>query len=191
MAEPQPKNTPRKKSRGNTLHPFPIKEASILKAKNPKWQKDHSNPFPQAQKATKKPTSTKGIESHSVKHKKIRKSCINAFEHIGKSTADARKEIEIELVSLFDFLEDEDFAAKMGLVEKFNQKIESGEIKTTQDMNNFLKKAEELADCLRLYVQRNEYCANFGKEISFEEFEEGFPRDKRQDIRSKYSDYFS
>lgn len=114
---------------------------------------------------------------------KILKTCIQHGPELAKGFAQVKKETESEILELFSFLKEVDIPAKMNLIDKFNQRINSGEISSIDQMKVFLLKAESLAECIKLHLRKNEYSENFTKEISFDAFEQGFNPKVREEIK--------
>ena len=81
--------------------------------------------------------------------------------------------------------------AKLDLINKFNQQIACGEIRSIKEIDGFLEKARSLAACINLYLQKNEYSEYFTKDISYDIFEQGFCPKSQEDIADKYQSYFS
>lgn len=178
----------RKIVHGHTVVPFPKIKENPATTERPVW------------KAFKKPSWLVKTDSHlSQNCKKIFDRCAKNEEtykrctkaELAKTFLKTRIEIETEMLELFSFLETVDIPAKMNLLDKFNQKIISGEITTVEQMKAFLSKAEELADCIKLYLLKNEYSENFMREISFDVFEQGFNRRTQEEIKRSYPNYFS
>lgn len=185
MSEPHPtSNTIRDVARGYTVVPFPLKRESILSTMHVEQRNSEKQ-------LTPIPNQTKGkkLSSRKTILKRLRKTCMN--NGIGKNFEQVRKEIEVQLLDTFSFLGDIDNPAKLDLLEKFNQQIISGEIQTIEDMRRFLTKSEELADCIQLYMYKNQYSEQFTKEISYEVFEQGFSPKNQEEVRKKYPNYFS
>lgn len=95
------------------------------------------------------------------------------------------------MLNLFNFLGNVNIAGELNLISKFNIKISSGEITTIEQMTIFLNKAKELAECIKLYLLKNEYSENFMQEISFDVFEKGFNPTTQEEIRNHYTTYFA
>lgn len=170
-----------------TVIPFPNTPKGVLEQKSTRC------------KTVKKPSWLTNVVYHwlttpkltlrRVKLEKILKNCILRGPELAKGFAEVKKETELEMLELFSFLKEVDIPAKMNLLAKFNQKIQSGEINSIDQMKAFLHKTEKLAECIKLYLRKNEYSENFTKEITFDVFEQGFnPKDpgKINKIPSNY-----
>lgn len=99
-----------------------------------------------------------------------------------KNFFQAKKRIEGEIRSLFIFLQNTDILKRINLIDKLNIKITAGEITTVDQIESFFDKVKELADCIKLYLLKNEYNENFMQEITMDVFEKGFTV-KQEDIR--------
>ncbi len=163
---------------------FPKPSKGILGNKNTLW------------KAEKKPswlakfsghwltTQSPKLNLRRARLERILKTCIQHGPELAKGFAQVKKETESEILELFNFLKEVDIPAKMNLIDKFNQRIKSGEISNIDQMKTFLRKAEALAECIKLHLRKNEYSENFTKEISFDAFEQGFNSKTGEEIRS-------
>lgn len=147
-----------------TVIPFPDSQPKLLGKKITLWKPAKKPSWLTLQKA--------GLRCS--KRKKSFKTCVQYPNLIEKNFAKAKKEVEAEIIEFFSFLKEVDIPSKMNLLDKFNQKIHSGEIQTIEQMKAFLLKTEELAECIKLHLRKNEYTENFMKEISFDVFEQGF-----------------
>lgn len=114
---------------------------------------------------------------------KVVKLNIKSNWNSSKNFFEEKKRIEAEICSLFSFLENTDVFAKINLNDKLNLKIISGEITSIDQLQSFFAKAKELSDCIRLYLLKNEYTANFMQEISMDVFENGFNAQNNEDKR--------
>lgn len=145
-----------------TVIPFPDAQSKNLEKKKPFW------------KIVKKPKwLTQVQKSHIRCPRPILKTPLPT-QPLKKSFNEAKKEIETEMIDLFNFLKEADIPTKLNLLDKFNRKINSGEIQTIPQMQEFLAKVEKLAECIKLYLHKNEYSENFMKDISLDVFEQGF-----------------
>lgn len=113
--------------------------------------------------------------------------------HLSKDFFQVKKNIETEILNLFSFntTNNINIADKLNLIHKFNIKIISGEISKVEQMTNFLNKARELTDYIKLFLLKNEYSENFMREISFDVFEKGFKPQTQEEIRNHYPNYFA
>lgn len=169
MDLPQSVSQLRHIARGLSVIPFPKTQTGLLRKKNALW------------KTVKKPCWLAKFSSHWFNDSpKLTLRCTKRE----KSFAQVKEEMEREMLELFSFLQDVDIPAKMDLIRKFNQKIDSKEICTIQQMRAFFLKAEELAECIKLHLRKNEYSQNFTKDISFDVFEQGFNTKTREEIKS-------
>lgn len=113
---------------------------------------------------------------YKIEWQRLSKSCIEALSDPPKSFSQSKVETERAIKEMFYFLEAYGLPGKQDLIEKFNKQIQTGEIKTATQMKVFLEKSQKLAECIYLYIKKNEYTKNFMQEISYEEFEQGFSK---------------
>lgn len=188
---PKPQSTPtpniRTKARGNTIAPFPINLQPLSRFKKVIWLKTKN---PKKKLSLSKKSPFKKIAQRKVILRKIQKASTNPLSYVEQNFKNIKNQIESDIDSLFHFIDDE-FPAKADLIKEFNKQIKSGKISTIAQMKNLYKKAEQLANCLNLYLEKNDYCENFAKEITIQVFEHGFSKKKQADFIKKYPNYFS
>lgn len=174
----------------STIVPFSIIEQNSLIIKKtlqkpsqrPSWLINFNSHWPQ---------NCKKLSLRKPKKTTMLKLSTKSTWEFSKSFFQAKKEIELEMLNLFNFLGNIDIPDKLNLINKFNLKLVSGEITTIEQMLAFLKKTEELANCIKVYLLKNEYSENFMREISFDVFEKGFQPKTQEDIRNSYPSYFA
>lgn len=189
MELPQSVKQLRHLARGLTVIPFPKSQKGILGNKTTLW-KTVKRPSWLAKCSSHWLTSQK-LSCRRVRLERIFKTCIQHGPELAKGFAQVKKETEIEMLALFSFLEEVDVPAKMNLIDKFNQKIQSGEIRSIDQIKAFLEKTKALAECIQSHLRMNEYNENFTKEISFDAFEQGFNPQTQEALRKANPNYFS
>ncbi len=133
-----------------------------------------------------------GLASRKPQQSKVLK--LNIKPHVDFSNLFflEKKRIETEMRCLFNFLTNTDVFAKINLIDKLNFKITSGEITTVDQLKLFFDKAKELAECMKVYLLKNEYSENFMRKISFEVFEKGFnPKNQKDGIKNSLPTFFA
>ncbi len=177
----------RKVARGHTIVPFPklvraseLKRTRLIKQVEGKARKVKVPTFGELT-----PEGGRSLADASVK--RLSKLCAKALEHVGVGNVRNPQEVIEEIRRLFSFLPEDKHEPIDDVVSLFRHKMQEGEIKTAHDIKLFLRKAEDLADCLRLYLERNEFCRNFMTEVSLDIFECGFPAKNGKDSAKYFS----
>lgn len=123
--------------------------------------------------------TNKPLIERKSKQSKVIKLNVKTSWNTEKNFFLEKKRIETEMRDLFNFLENMDIFGKINLIEKLNLKISSGEIIKVEQLRSFYEKAKELADCIKLFLLKNEYNENFMRKISVDVFENGFNAQKK------------
>lgn len=130
---------------------------------------------------------------HTARIIKLEKLCTHPLQCVNLSNKNKNIKLDVskEINDLFHFLGPKHQEPKRDILNLFNQKLLSGEIRNYKDVRKFLRKAEDLADCLNLYLVRNQFCDHFMTEVSLDIFRNGFSPDSQEEIIKKYPNYFS
>lgn len=189
--------TPKHFSKGHTIVPFPkLIRASKIEPKPLKkaqWIKE---------KSKKVGFSPNVITFNTNRHNgketlktariiKLEKFCTHPLQFTRIDSSSIETEIVKEINDLFHFLPPQHQEPKHDIINLFNQKLLNGEIKTRKDVNKFLRKLKDLAECFELCLERNHFCENFMTKVSVDIFRDGFKPASREEIIKKYPNYFS
>lgn len=165
-----------------SIIPFPNTKKALAESKRISWKPQKAPPWLKEIINNKVNNNNHKLHHRHAKLKKISKHCSQPSPHLSKNFAQVKKETEIEILELFNFLKDINIPEEINLIDKFNQKISTGEINTIDHMRSFLFKAEELAEYIKLHLRKNEYSKNFMQDVSLDVFEQGFDHKKQKKV---------
>lgn len=189
------KNSPRSSARGHTIVPFPklVRASDIQVKKKAIWIQDQASKLDVRvgdwdsfqKKYSLNPLNTK------VQHIRLNKQVTTALNTPGKRLKAAQLAAEHEIDKLFIFLGEDGDDPKYDLKLALKHKVDRGEIATLPQLEQFLKKARELASCLKIFLAKNAFNCDFMQEVSYDIFMNGFEPESQEVIAKKYPNYFS
>lgn len=107
--------------------------------------------------------------------------------------ANLQDEYEFKIQSLFAFINDHSPEVLVSLLNIFRRYIADGVIKTKPEMEHFYSRCDQLAECIRLILEKIEYSDGFNfetKDVISELFEQGFSQKLQAEHQKKFEDYF-